>query len=637
MIDQSQIEPAASVSSEPAEAEADSAVAASGASPQVNFIPAWLAAISRPQIALPILIVVGALMFLLNLGSYPLYTKGEPREAVTVFDIVHGGVSAWILPMRAGVEIPSKPLMMHWLGALVSLGNGSVSEWTVRLPSATLAICGVLACYLYSRRLFDQLTGLIAAIILASAFQYVQAGGGARVDMTLTFFLEIAFFEFALLAEGLVQRTTPMYLAIAAAVLSKGPVGIAMPMLVVGIWVVIERRFDLVRRLDLLRGTAIVAVVDGGWYLLAIVVGGSAFFRKQILAENVFTFLYNRHLSGGHAHPFYYVELTLLLGFMPWTPLLAAAAVSLATARARIQGRTRYLIVWFVAVLAFYNLAHSKRGVYLLALYPAIAVITGVFVRDSIARGASDRSLLARWLSFVYGTLLLFGGAAALLGLAILWTSPMTFQGLLNPIGITTPGFMVWLKAAISEKAVLAILLPGVIAAMGSYLIRARQSFEKLVAATALAVCAFATIVNLYLSPAIANALTLRNFTADALRMVGSHDVAYLGVLNYDVAFYSGCNIPIDTIFDKTLPEYLITGGDYVDSLPDSIRRDYSVVLRSNPTELDGTAPVVLLKRGRWAAAASVRADQLKTATACGARRSLEPIVAAAAPIHRAG
>ena len=137
----------------------------------------------------------------MNLGGAPLYTKGEPREAVTVFDIVHGG--GVILPLRAGVEIPSKPLLMHWLAAIVSLIAGGVSAWTVRLPSATLAIAGMLVTYLYVRRMFEARGALFAALMLGTAFQYLQAGTGSRVDMTLTFFMTVAFFEFLAIAERL--------------------------------------------------------------------------------------------------------------------------------------------------------------------------------------------------------------------------------------------------------------------------------------------------------------------------------------------------------------------------------------------------------------------------------------------------
>jgi 4-amino-4-deoxy-L-arabinose transferase-like glycosyltransferase len=186
--------------------------------------------LSSPPVAIPLILALGVLLFIVNLGGAPLYTKGEPREAVTVFDIVHGG--GVILPLRAGVEIPSKPLLMHWLAAIVSLVVGSVNEWTVRLPSAVFAIGGMLATYLYVRRLFEARGALFSAIMLGTAFQYLQAGTGSRVDMTLTFFMTIAFFEFLAIAEVLSNRTNLLYFAIALAVLTKGPIGGGLPAMV---------------------------------------------------------------------------------------------------------------------------------------------------------------------------------------------------------------------------------------------------------------------------------------------------------------------------------------------------------------------------------------------------------------------
>src|SRR6266436_3913981 len=129
--------------------------------------PTILNALARPSLAIPSIVSIGLLLFIVNLGGYPLYTKGEPREAVTIFDIVHGG--GVILPLRAGVEIPSKPLLMHWLAALVSLLAGGVTEWTVRLPSALFAIAGMLVTYIYVLRLFEARGALFSAIMLGTA------------------------------------------------------------------------------------------------------------------------------------------------------------------------------------------------------------------------------------------------------------------------------------------------------------------------------------------------------------------------------------------------------------------------------------------------------------------------------------
>src|SRR5277367_384282 len=210
--------------------------------PHEALVARRLELLSSPPMAIPIILAIGILLFIVNLGGAPLYTKGEPREAVTVFDIVHGG--GIILPLRAGVEIPSKPLLMHWLAAIVSLIAGGVSAWTVRLPSATFAIAGMIVTYLYVSRMFEARGALFAAIMLGTAFQYLQAGTGSRVDMTLTFFMTVAFFEFLAIVEGLSSRTALLYLALAFAVLTKGPVGAALPALVVAAWILLARRWN---------------------------------------------------------------------------------------------------------------------------------------------------------------------------------------------------------------------------------------------------------------------------------------------------------------------------------------------------------------------------------------------------------
>ena len=160
------------------------------------------------------------------------------------------------------------------------------------MPSATLGIGAMLVCYAYGAALFEPIVGLAAALMLGTSLQFLQAATNARVDMTLTFFLEVAFFEFLLMAEGLTSRWLLLYLALAGAVLSKGPMGIVLPAAVAIIWAAIERR-RLIGRLHLVRGLMVVALVAGGWYVAAIAIGGSAFVLRQLINENVFAFFYS--------------------------------------------------------------------------------------------------------------------------------------------------------------------------------------------------------------------------------------------------------------------------------------------------------------------------------------------------------
>jgi 4-amino-4-deoxy-L-arabinose transferase-like glycosyltransferase len=556
----------------------------------------WFERVAAPRFAIGLLTLLCMAAIFVNLGGYPLYTKGEPREAVTVLDMFKGhGVSSFLLPMRAGVEIPSKPLLMHWLIAALAMFTGGLGEWTVRLPSAILAALGVICCYLYMRRLFSAPAGLFAALILAANFQYLQAAGGARVDMTLTFFMEIALFEFIVIAEGLTARRMLLYFALAAAVLAKGPVGVVLPGLVAAVFIAAQRRWNLLGQLELAKGALVVGILAGGWYVAAIVIGGRAFFDKQILAENVYTYLNRRGMNPGHGHPFYYVELTLLAGFLPWTVLLPPAAIRFANRQTLRDPCLLYLVTWFAVILIFYNFAEAKRGVYLLALYPALAALVGIYLAEELkAHSASG------WIRLVSGGMGLVFAAAGIGGLAAAAVIRL-FPGLarmpLAAFEIKAPQFVPELSGAISAHWLLAIAIGAGSAAIGYLLIRTTAGAGKLAAATAAGVACLSMVANLYVLPATANSVTLKDFAVQAARTIGGGKAAYVFGLNYDVAFYSGMTIPVVAITPASWPEYLILGEATYHALSPHEMSDYVPVLTSGPTYLDGTGAMILARR----------------------------------------
>jgi 4-amino-4-deoxy-L-arabinose transferase-like glycosyltransferase len=549
--------------------------------------------LATPTFAVPLLVIAGALLYFLNLGGYPLYTKGEPREAVTVFDIVHGG--GVILPLRAGVEIPSKPLLMHWIAALVSLVIG-VNAWSVRLPSALFGLGGMLITYGYVRRLFNQRAGLIAAIVTGTTFQYLQSATGARVDMTLTFFMAVALFEFIAIAERLSERTILLYLALAFAVLTKGPIGAALPVLIGVSWITVYRRWELISRLHLIRGAIIVGVIGGGWYIAAIATGGMAFVHKQILAENLYRLIPQNAVHLGHEHPFYYEDLALLGGFMPWTPLAIIAALKLLRNRPMIDSRVGYLIVWCAAVLVFYNFAQSKRGVYLLALYPALAATVAIVVVNEAQQG----EWLTRWNNFIargFAAAFILAGAVATCALVILLASPSTIEALLTLSGINLPALTPQLRAEVGRWIPLTPILPIVVWGAGAYLSRRRGSVGRLIGSIAIATGAITLAVNLVISPAIARLLALDGFAARVRQIAGTNPVGYFGNLDYGFAFYNGRDLTVSSPIDPDSPDLLVSPEDDWKLTGPKISARYAVLLRSNPTELDGSGRLLLLFR----------------------------------------
>ena len=60
----------------------------------------------------------------------------------------------------------------------------------------------------------------------------------------------------------------------------------------------------------------------------------------------------------------------------------------------------------------------------------------------------------------------------------------------------------------------------------------------------------------MFVVPALANALTLEPFTHEAMNLVGTRTVGYMGALNYDVAYYSGRNLPVVSIWSGPRPDF---------------------------------------------------------------------------------
>ena len=96
------------------------------------------------------------------------------------------------------------------------------------------------------------------------------------------------------------------------------------------------------------------------------------------------------------------------------------------------------LLIWCVVVLGFYSFSHSKRGVYLLPLYPALATLTALYIVDAIGAPASSERLVA-FFSGLYGVSLAMAGFGALLALVMIQIFPPAFASILHPVLASKP------------------------------------------------------------------------------------------------------------------------------------------------------------------------------------------------------
>lgn len=337
------------------------------------------------------------------IGETLFQSKGEPREAIVAFSMLDTG--NWILPLNNGGDIAYKPPFFHWCVALCSLLPGYVSEYTSRLPSALAMVIMTICTYLFYARRRGTNLAFVTALVTMTAFEVHRAAWACRVDMVLTVFTVLALFQLYRWYERN-EKGFPIWaiLWMGCATLTKGPVGIILPCLVTGVFMLIKGRkfWYTVERLFVIALAS--CVLPAIWYIAAYQQGGSTFL-DLVMEENFGRFM-GKMSYASHEHGIHYNFLTVLSGYVPYT-LLLLLALPAAFRNLKAWDKPKnwwqafkeyithmdearlFTLLSIVLIFVFYCIPKSKRSTYLLPIYPFIAYFLAEFL-FSLVRNKSS-------------------------------------------------------------------------------------------------------------------------------------------------------------------------------------------------------------------------------------------------------
>lgn len=370
-----------------------------------------------------ILLLILLVTFIPFLGETVFNTKGEPREAIVALSMLQSG--DWILPVSYGADIPYKPPFFAWcIAAFSALFGGHVTEFTSRLPSALACVAMVMAGFsLYTRESRGHGSGAVAvaaAFITFTAFEVHRAAYACRVDMLLTAFIVCSiytlyrYYRFGRRPGWLLLSV----LLMSCGVLTKGPVGMILPCLVIGVFRLTEGERFWPAFLSMAAIGAASLILPALWYIAAYNRGGRQFLDLA-MEENFGRFLGKMSYSS-HANPVWYNFLTLIAGYLPYTLLLLLTLFSLrrrnpATGRIpfmewlkrqwcnflSMRPISRMSLLAASLIFLFYCFPESKRSVYLLPVYPFLAYFIALYVRRMVAVGPRMVKLYCAIIAFL--------------------------------------------------------------------------------------------------------------------------------------------------------------------------------------------------------------------------------------------
>ncbi len=279
-------------------------------------------------------------------------------------------------------------------GGGLSLPFGDVTETSARVPSLLAAIAAILAVYRLGLLFYGRRAAWLAALVFGTCTKINWQGHVGQIDMLLT---ALVVWSVYFWASGYVLEGAAALLALLRVRRPRhpgqGPVGLLPPLLV-------DR--DLPRlarppgpaRVSGLARPAALGRGGAAWLGPALYWGGELYQREILFKQNV-----TRYVDPWHHYqpPWYY--LGVLPGdFLPWTLLVPAALLAAwRLSAARSGNAVFFLLVWVLTTLVFFSLSPAKRTVYILTLYPAMALLTGAGL-DLLARRAAEiQPALSRW------------------------------------------------------------------------------------------------------------------------------------------------------------------------------------------------------------------------------------------------
>ena len=294
----------------------------------------------------------------------------------------------WLVPHLNGEVYTQKPPLLFWLMNLASLVTGELNEWAARLPSAVAAVATVLLTYRIGRRFFSRRAGWLAAAAFATSAKVLWQGRFGQIDMLLTALVAAAVWVWVRgYTEGRPRLYPLFFLFAGLATLAKGPAGLLPPLLAIVVYLLVVRERGELRRMRIGLGLLLWAAVVAAWLVPAALDAGPAYLRTMILEQNLTRYADPWH----HFRPFWYYLWVLPADFFPWFALLPTAlVVGWKRLRTAGEGRARqgylFALCWMVVTLVFFSASPAKRTVYVLTMYPAMALLVGAALDRAAGR-----------------------------------------------------------------------------------------------------------------------------------------------------------------------------------------------------------------------------------------------------------
>ncbi len=356
-------------------------------------------------------LILGLIMlifYVFALGSGALHVPDEGRYSSVALAMLQN--HDYVSTLLNGAPFMDKPVLFYWLEA-VSMWLFGVNEWAIRLPMVCVGVFGIVltqqvACLFYGRR-----AGWLSGLILGTSILYYISSHYADMDLEVGVWISASlFFSFVGLQYPLGKRRRFLfymaYFFAAAGVLTKGLMGIAFPVMVLGLYSVFTRQWSLIKTIYLPTGFLLFIILCAPWFIL-MQREHPDFFQFFFIYQQFTRFLASDFNSGA---PFWLYIPIVFLGLFPWS-LFIPRAFKCAFKSPLKDHPDFYLALWVIVIFIFFSIPNSKPVTYIIPIFPALAVLIGHQIDNWLkSNGKCHTSSVLSLIMFCGGVVCLMAG-----------------------------------------------------------------------------------------------------------------------------------------------------------------------------------------------------------------------------------
>lgn len=304
------------------------------------------------------LTVAWLLLYVLGNNFLVVTDPVESNYAETAREMLNAG--DYFSPQIYGNYWYDKPIMFY-LELIAAFKLFGLSDFSARLFPAIMSWVGIMLTYWTGKRLYDQRVGLYAAVLMMLSLEYWYLGHAVITDMTLFVAESLSLIGFYLFyTEKNVKWYYAAFGAAAISVLTKGPIGLCLPGLIIMLFLLWQRDFKMLFNRHTLGGFCLFFAIVSIWYIPMYLQHGSDFINMFLGVHNVLRATVSEHPKDD---VWYYYTMIFMAGFFPWSFVFVPAKIKQWFKKHPClpkMPRERFLLLWAVTVFVVFQSFATK-------------------------------------------------------------------------------------------------------------------------------------------------------------------------------------------------------------------------------------------------------------------------------------